>query len=690
MAATIICKDSVKNEIREYLLKEIGDLMENIRESVDSVAVTEFEQGLEVEFPMGEIYGYASDYVQSMPYIFKALKKEYNDIAIRGLVYEYETIQEGTFGPLFYCSENDAELTVTYDWQECANCGKIVEGDAVYNSSQHDFEEGNLLCLCSPTCMLEYALSKEYGEVQPNDSLDDKERDAVYDSDDEDKALKKILWKRITLNLDEYAEDFMAKKERIAALANKKGVTAARKKVLVSILEKEPEAKKNQTEAKTIEKIDFAESTFVVTGFGYEMDSKIRTNLYQRKAVIKDRISAKVQYLIIPDGKFAKNGNYKKAEELISKGNNIAIITYKQYKKLLREYDEAIYGSDGADVLEQYSVTIQNDRVYLEGYVGDKEDLVLPEHIGPYPIVQIAKGCFKWSNIKSITIPETFKELPEEAFAYCNELASVVLPNSLTAIEERAFISCRKLQEIDFPEGLIRIGKNAFRDCENLQNISLPSTIQVLEDGCFSNCKELKEVYIPASVQSILAPFYGCEGVSKMVVDPANPVYDSRDNCNAIIETASNKVVMGCVNTVLPATVTCIGEAAFSGFTALTDFVVPEGITKIESAAFDFCCNLESLKLADSVETIGNFAFSYCRNLCKIELPANLKEIHVCAFSNCDKLTELVVGDKLTTILDLDNAWMYNCRINKIYGSKNSIAKEIAEKRRGEYIEIES
>ena len=61
----------------------------------------------------------------------KELKKKYGDIAIRGIAYEYETIQEATFGPFFYCTENDTELTVTFEWQECANCGEIVETDVV-------------------------------------------------------------------------------------------------------------------------------------------------------------------------------------------------------------------------------------------------------------------------------------------------------------------------------------------------------------------------------------------------------------------------------------------------------------------------------------------------------------------------------------------------------------------------------
>lgn len=237
MSAIIRCRDSIKKDIKDYILKEMGNLMSSIRKNSDAVVVDEFEGGLGIAFPIGEVYGYAADYVQTIPYIFEDLKKKYEDIAIRGIVYEYETVQEYTFGPFFYCTENDDELTVTFEWQECANCGEIVETDVVYNSSQRDFEEGNLLCLCCPTCMLEYALSKECREVQPNGSFDKDEMDAIYDSDDEDKALKTLLWKKIALNLDEYAEDFRLKKDRVLALTNKKDITAVRKKVLLSIFE---------------------------------------------------------------------------------------------------------------------------------------------------------------------------------------------------------------------------------------------------------------------------------------------------------------------------------------------------------------------------------------------------------------------------------------------------------------------
>ena len=70
---------------------------------------------------------------------------------------------------------------------------------------------------------------------------------------------------------------------------------------------------------------------------------------------------------------------------------------------------------------------------------------------------------------------------------------------------------------------------------------------------------ELKSINIPASVTEIgLSPFAGCSSLETIIVDAKNKVYDSRDNCNAIIETASNTLIQGCPNTTIPNTVIII------------------------------------------------------------------------------------------------------------------------------------
>ena len=54
-------------------------------------------------------------------------------------------------------------------------------------------------------------------------------------------------------------------------------------------------------------------------------------------------------------------------------------------------------------------------------------------------------------------------------------------------------------------------------------------------------------------------------------MEDGNPVYDSRNNCNAIIETATNTLHSGCKTTIIPNSVTSIGAWAFMYCSGLKD-----------------------------------------------------------------------------------------------------------------------
>ena len=324
MAATILCDASLREAVKSYLLTEIGNMMESIRNSADAVSIKDIDGGVQVEYPIGEVYGYASDYVQNIPYVFKELKKKYGSIAIRGIAYEYETRQEVTYGPFFYCSTIDTDLTVTFKWQECACCGKILEEDTFYNSSQRDFGEGNLLCLCSPTCMLEYALSKEYGELQPNASFDEDDVDDIYDSDDEDRTLKKLLWERISGYSENYKNDFEANKDRIVAIMNKKGIASGKKAVLNKILNA---VGADLTTSAAASGGSCAGMVFVITGKVNEFKNRDAFIAYveSQGGKVSGSVSKNTDYLVNNDATSGSSKN-KKAIEL-----GIHIITETEF-----------------------------------------------------------------------------------------------------------------------------------------------------------------------------------------------------------------------------------------------------------------------------------------------------------------------------------------------------------------------
>ena len=124
---------------------------------------------------------------------------------------------------------------------------------------------------------------------------------------------------------------------------------------------------------------------------------------------------------------------------------------------------------------------------------------------------------------------------------------------------------------------------------------------------------------IPNSVTSIgYYAFTGCKSLTDMTVNSGNSVYDSRNNCNAIIETASNTLIAGCQNTVIPNSVTSIGDWAFAYCSNLTSVTIPNSVTSIGESAFLECSSLTSVTISNSVTSIGNYAFAYCRSLTSV------------------------------------------------------------------------
>jgi hypothetical protein len=132
--------------------------------------------------------------------------------------------------------------------------------------------------------------------------------------------------------------------------------------------------------------------------------------------------------------------------------------------------------------------------------------------------------------------------------------------------------------------------------------------------------------------------FRGCVGLTSIIVEKGNKTYDSRESCNAIIYTASNTMIAGCKNTVIPNSVTCIGEWAFADCNNLTSITIPNSVTSIGERAFCFCTGLTSITIPNSVESIGDGAFLRCDALESVRIPNSVTEIGEDAFPEHTKI----------------------------------------------------
>ncbi|MBE6293473.1 MAG: leucine-rich repeat domain-containing protein [Bacteroidales bacterium] len=228
----------------------------------------------------------------------------------------------------------------------------------------------------------------------------------------------------------------------------------------------------------------------------------------------------------------------------------------------------------------------------------------------------------------NIVIPETVEyngavysitAIGSHAFSHCRGLTSVTIPNSVTTIGERAFFLCDGLTSITIGNSVTTIGNGAFSHCRGLTSVTIPNSVTTIGERAFFLCDGLTSITIGNSVTTIgNGAFSRCSGLTSIVVESGNTNYDSREGCNAIIETATNTLITGCKNTVIPGSVTAIGWAAFKGCSSLTSITIPNSVTEIEGWAFCDCHSLTSITIPNSVTTITTDAFDGCTGLTSI------------------------------------------------------------------------
>ena len=301
------------------------------------------------------------------------------------------------------------------------------------------------------------------------------------------------------------------------------------------------------------------------------------------------------------------------------------------------------------------------------------------------------RGC---SNLNSIVLPCTAKIINSSAFEECASLKTLVIPNSVMYIGQRSFAECTGLTSIEIPNSVIELGRierdnvtevggGTFENCSNLSTVVLSQNLIILDVDIFKGCTSLSSLNIPKSVRWILNNIAsGCDNLTSILVEEGNPVYNSRNNCNAIIETETNTLIAGCKNTVIPNTVTSIGSGAFVGCSGLTSITIQKTVTNIGSGAFAGCSGLTSISvesgntkydsrnnckaiietetntliagcmntiIPNSVTTIGEGAFSGC-GLTSLTIPNSVTSIGGGAFYGCRTLTSVIIPNSVTSI----------------------------------------
>ena len=250
----------------------------------------------------------------------------------------------------------------------------------------------------------------------------------------------------------------------------------------------------------------------------------------------------------------------------------------------------------------------------------------------------------------------------------------VVIEDGVTSINSGAFYECTSLTSVTIGSNVTSINSGAFYECTSLTSVTIPNSVTSIGEFAFYECSSLTSVTIPNSVTSIgNSALAYCSSLTSIFVENGNTVYDSRDNCNAIIETATNILITGCKNTAIPNSVTSIGDYAFSGCSSLTSVTIPNSVTSIGKSAFSRCSRLTlvtipnsvteigrnvfqgcsrltSITIGNSVTSIGDYAFNGCSRLTSVTIPNSVTSIGSNAFYECSRLTSVTIGNSVTSI----------------------------------------
>ena len=309
---------------------------------------------------------------------------------------------------------------------------------------------------------------------------------------------------------------------------------------------------------------------------------------------------------------------------------------------------------------------------------------------------------YNYSGLTSAIIPESVTyngttysvtSIGDDAFSGCSGLTSATIGNGVTSIGEFAFSWCSGLTSITIPNSVTSIGSGAFNGVANIiyfgtatgapwsarsmngyvdgyivysndtkttllacssaatGDITISNSVTSIGNSAFSDCSGLTSITIPNNVTSIgYRAFYGCSGLMSIMVESGNKIYDSRNKCNAIIETNTNTLIVGCQNTTIPNSVTGIGNSAFSGCSGLTSITIPNSVTSIGNSAFTGCSGLTSITIPNSVTSIGENAFYGCIGLTSVTIGNSVTSIGDGAFEDCSALTSITIPNSVTSI----------------------------------------
>lgn len=254
-------------------------------------------------------------------------------------------------------------------------------------------------------------------------------------------------------------------------------------------------------------------------------------------------------------------------------------------------------------------------------YVSSNDSAITPDNTTGFGANIVSNTYYPDADYGEIIFDDNVTVIGQEAFYHRSALSAIIIPSTVTAIGNYAFDGC-SFSSITIPDSVVSIGCYAFRYNSHLQSIVISSGITSIGDSVLG-----------------IGIVAGCTSLSSITVNSANTVYDSRDNCNAIIKTSTNSLIAGCLSTVIPTSVTVIDKQAFQSI-PITSITIPNSVTEINSQAFSNS-DLINIVIPDSVTTLGNSIFYGCLSLSSVTIGSGVSSLSQNMFSYCSALNTI-------------------------------------------------
>ena len=338
-----------------------------------------------------------------------------------------------------------------------------------------------------------------------------------------------------------------------------------------------------------------------------------------------------------------------------------------------------------------WTYTVSNNIATLTGYTGTAANITLPATLGGYKVENVASYVFKDNTvIKTIIVPEGYKNIGENAFANCSYLKSVSIPKTMVNVGSSTyrggcFYNCIRLESVTFAEGGTQeanIYISAFAKCSALKSVTIPANYKLIDGGAFEDCTALKTVVIKENNDKTIErkiaskAFYNCAALTSITIPEGFVSLEENAfaNCSYLTSVSLPKTMVNIgtstyrggvfYNCIRLETVTFaeggtkeanIYISAFAKCSALKSVTIPANYKLIDGGAFEDCTALKTVVIKENNDkiierTIGSNAFKNCSSLLSVTIPEGFVQIGESAFADCTNLQSAIIPKTMVKI----------------------------------------